>query len=62
MRFNHYYISQRREKYAMQEYASLNRPKADLCRDCEGYCQSQCPYGVSIYALLNFAHSCLTMT
>lgn len=60
MRFNHYYVAQRREKYAMKEYAALERPKADLCQDCEGYCQSYCPFGVPIHALLNIAHSNLT--
>jgi predicted aldo/keto reductase-like oxidoreductase len=61
MRFNHYFVAQHREKYAMQEYAALDRPNADLCQDCPGYCQRHCPYGVQIHALLNIAHTNLTL-
>jgi predicted aldo/keto reductase-like oxidoreductase len=61
MRFNHYFVAQHREKYAMQEYASLRRPKADLCQNCMGYCETSCPYGVHIHALLNIAHSNLSL-
>lgn len=61
MRYNHYFGAQRREKYAMLEYAKLNSSKADLCQDCEGYCETSCPYGVPIQGLLILAHNRLTL-
>lgn len=56
MRFNHYYMGQGREKYAMQQYKLLEKNNANLCSNCAGYCETACPYGVSIHALLEIAH------
>lgn len=56
MRYNHYFVAQGQEKYAMSKYANLPGPKASLCRDCPGYCQDACPYSVPIHSLLNIAH------
>lgn len=61
MRYHHYFQAQRREKHAMQKYANLAAAKADKCRDCEGHCETSCPYGVPIQGLLNCAHQNLIL-
>jgi predicted aldo/keto reductase-like oxidoreductase len=60
-RFNHYFISQKREKYAIQKYLELAGPKTNKCLDCEGICQSACPYGVSIKTIMAIAHENLEL-
>jgi predicted aldo/keto reductase-like oxidoreductase len=59
MRYDHYFVSQGREKYAMAKYAAL-RPRADFCPSCVGHCESACPYGLPVRALLSAAHQTLT--
>lgn len=61
MRYNHYFLGQRKEKAAMREYAALPTNKADMCEGCEGYCQLSCPYGVPVQGLLMLAHRTLTL-
>lgn len=61
LRFNHYFEAQGKEKFAMKNYALLSRPKADLCANCNGQCESACPYGVPAQGLLNLAHKTLTL-
>jgi predicted aldo/keto reductase-like oxidoreductase len=61
MRYNHYFAAQGLEKSAMKKYDNLPGSKADLCSSCEGYCESECPYGVSIQALLSIAHHNLSL-
>jgi len=61
MRYNHYFEAQGQQKYAMEKYASLDTPKADLCETCSGPCQSDCPYGVPIQVLLAMAHENLSL-
>jgi aryl-alcohol dehydrogenase-like predicted oxidoreductase len=61
MRYNHYFRAQGREKSAMVKYAALPQNKADICRNCSGYCESSCPYGVPIQGLLVLADSTLTL-
>jgi predicted aldo/keto reductase-like oxidoreductase len=61
MRYDHYFTSHGREKHAMAEYAALDSQKGDRCQDCAGYCESACPYGVPVRALLAAAHSTLTI-
>jgi len=61
MRYNHYFSSQRREKYAMVKYETLSTQKADLCSQCAGHCQRSCPYNVPIQGLLTLAHRNLTL-
>ncbi len=60
MRYNHYFVAQHREKYAMQKYSGLPTAKADRCLDCEGQCEAACPFNVPIHALLCNAHHRLT--
>jgi len=60
MRFDHYFVSQGREKHAMTGYADL-RTQADVCQGCAGDCESACPYGLPIRALLCSAHQTLTL-
>jgi predicted aldo/keto reductase-like oxidoreductase len=62
MRYNHYFVAQGRQKHAMSEYKNLPGHKADLCSNCPGFCETACPYNVSIHALLNLAHKRLTLT
>jgi len=61
MRYNHYFLAQGREKYAVQKYYELPGSISDKCLDCEGFCESACPYGVSIHALLVAAHNNLSL-
>jgi predicted aldo/keto reductase-like oxidoreductase len=61
MRYNHYFDAQGKEKYAMKSYAKISGPKADLCVDCKGFCESACPYGVPIHGLLTLAHRTLSL-
>jgi predicted aldo/keto reductase-like oxidoreductase len=61
MRFNHYFEVQHREKHAIVEYANLDRPKADLCLSCQGYCEKACPYALPVRGLLARAHQSLTL-
>jgi len=61
MRYNHYFIAQSREKYAIEKYNSLQGSNAKNCMDCKGYCEEACPYSVKIQALLAVAHSNLSL-
>lgn len=61
MRYNYYFASKGREKYAMQQYQNLQGNKPDRCKDCEGYCEKACPYGVATKRLLTLAHQNLCM-
>ena len=61
MRYNHYFEAQGQEKYALQKYAELTSSKANLCKDCSGFCQSNCPYSVPIHGLLTLAHENLIL-
>jgi predicted aldo/keto reductase-like oxidoreductase len=61
MRYNHYFMAQRREKYAIQKYYELAGSRLDKCLDCEGFCETACPYGVAIHALLVAAHQNLNL-
>ncbi len=61
MRYDHYFVAQGREKHAMAEYAALTSAKADICQNCSGYCESACPYGLPVQALLSAAHQTLSL-
>lgn len=61
MRFNHYFTAQKREKYAMEQYASLNTENAQHCLNCDAPCERACPYNVNIHVLLKVAHRNLTI-
>jgi predicted aldo/keto reductase-like oxidoreductase len=56
MRYNYYFQNKGQEKYAMEKYTALEGSKADVCRDCPGYCQDACPYGVLARPMLGMAH------
>jgi aryl-alcohol dehydrogenase-like predicted oxidoreductase len=62
MRYNHYFMAQGREKYAVQKYNSLQGSKADKCIDCEGYCEVACPFGVPVKLLLAIADENLSIS
>lgn len=61
MRYQHYFMSQGREKHAMEKYAALQRTNAAVCTDCAGYCEAACPYGVKVQGLLMAAHHTLCL-
>lgn len=61
MRYNHYFMAQGREKYAINKYFKLPGSKPDVCSECEGMCEASCPYGVSIRSLLSIAHQNLSL-
>jgi predicted aldo/keto reductase-like oxidoreductase len=61
MRYQHYFMSQGREKHAMEKYAALHRTKADVCADCAGHCETACPYSVKVQGLLMAAHQTLSL-
>ena len=61
MRYNHYFVAQGQQKYAIEKYAKMEGPKAVSCETCRGFCSTQCPYGVPIQSLLNLAHLNLTL-
>ncbi len=61
MRYNHYFEAQGREKYAMAQYAAIPGVKADLCKNCPGYCEAVCPYNVPIQGMLMLAHKRLLL-
>jgi predicted aldo/keto reductase-like oxidoreductase len=56
MRYNYYFQNKGQEKYAMQKYAALPGKKADVCRDCPGFCERACPYGIDVRPMLSMAH------
>ncbi len=56
MRYNYYFQNKGQEKSAMQKYASLQGNDAGICRDCPGYCEQACPYGVQVRSMLSLAH------
>lgn len=61
MRYGHYFHGQRREKQAIQKYASLLGVTAARCLDCEGHCESACPHQVPVRSLLARVHQNLTL-
>ncbi|MBN2660729.1 MAG: aldo/keto reductase [Tannerellaceae bacterium] len=61
MRYNHYFMAQSREKYAIKKYHDLHGSNAEICMDCEGYCEASCPYSVKIQGLLTIAHHNLSL-
>jgi predicted aldo/keto reductase-like oxidoreductase len=61
LRYGHYFDAQRREKQAMQKYASLAGVGAGGCLDCDAPCEDACPYGVPARTLLTRAHLRLTL-
>jgi len=61
MRFNHYFLAQRREKEAMTRYNAIPGSRADVCGGCPGYCEKACPYGVPIQGMLILADRQLSL-
>jgi ferredoxin len=61
MRYNYYFQNKKLEKEAMQLYAKILGNNADVCKECPGYCEEACPYGVSTRSLLAIAHQNLSL-
>ncbi|MGD9346204.1 MAG: aldo/keto reductase [Candidatus Aminicenantes bacterium] len=62
MRYQHYFMSQGREKHAMAKYAALPRMNASICTGCEGHCEAACLFGVKVQGLLMAAHHTLSLS
>jgi len=62
MRYQQYFLGQRREKEAMELYAAIPGNRADACSGCAGPCETACPYKVPIQGKLLLAHDILTMS
>jgi predicted aldo/keto reductase-like oxidoreductase len=61
MRYNHYFMTQSREKFAIEKYSNLPGPNAKKCIECKGFCETACPYSVRIQDLLVIAHQNLSI-
>lgn len=61
MRYFHYFVAQGREREAMLKYADIPGARADVCGDCQGHCESACPYNVTVQGLLLLAHDQLSL-
>jgi len=61
MRYAYYFECQRREKYAIGKYDTINRQNASHCVACDAPCNDSCPYGINVQAQLLRAHSLLTL-
>jgi len=56
LRYNYYFNTKNQEKRAIEKFARLNIKKpAEVCSDCEGYCEQVCRFGVSTRSLLAIA-------
>ena len=56
LRYNYYFQAKKQEKLAIQFYNGLQGNKADICLNCEGFCEKACPHGVLARPLLAAAH------
>ena len=61
MRYNHYFETQAREKYAMVKYAEIPGVNAKECFSCTGICESACPYNLPVQGMLTMAHEQLSL-
>lgn len=61
MRYNYYFTGRKQEKYAIEQFRKLTDSRTELCADCEGFCESACPYGVAARPLISIAHQNLNM-
>jgi predicted aldo/keto reductase-like oxidoreductase len=61
MRYFHYFVAQGREREAMLKYADIPGARAEVCSDCQGHCESACPYNVTVQGLLLLAHDQLSL-
>ena len=61
MRYNYYFQNKKLEKEAMQLYAKIPGKNADVCKECQGFCEAVCPFGVTTRNLLSIAHQNLSL-
>jgi len=61
MRYNHYFDTQARERYAMAKYAEIPGANAKECFYCTGLCESACPYNLPVQGMLTMAHEQLSL-
>jgi predicted aldo/keto reductase-like oxidoreductase len=62
MRYEHYFLGQRREKEALGLYAKIPGARADACRNCPAPCESGCPHGLPVQGMLIAAHDVLSLS
>jgi len=62
LRYNYYFISHNQQKQSMNLYKNLGIKDINICNDCPGYCERNCPYGVLTRPLLAIAHQNLDFT
>jgi predicted aldo/keto reductase-like oxidoreductase len=60
LRYQQYFVGQRREKEAMGYYAAIPGARAEACRDCAAPCEAACPYGVPVQGMLLVADDTLS--
>lgn len=56
LRYNYYFQAKQQEKLAIQFYNELQGSKADICINCEGFCEKACPHEVLARPMLAAAH------
>ena len=61
LRYNYYFQAKKQEKTAIQYYSEMKGHKADICINCEGFCEKACPHGVLARPLLAAAHRNLSL-
>lgn len=60
MRYNYYFQAKGRQKEAMELFQALPEKGPEVCKDCEGYCEDACPYGVATRGILTLAYQNLS--
>jgi len=61
MRYFYYYAAQGWEREALFKYAQIPGVRAEVCQDCQGFCEPACPYKMSIQGMLLLAHNQLSL-
>jgi predicted aldo/keto reductase-like oxidoreductase len=62
LRYNYYFHVKKQEKRAIEKFSKLTSSKpAEVCSNCEGYCEQVCPFGVSTRSLLTLAQQNLEL-
>jgi predicted aldo/keto reductase-like oxidoreductase len=55
LRYNYYFQAKGKQKEAMEMFRRLEGANPDVCKDCAGYCEDACPYGVATRGILVMA-------
>jgi predicted aldo/keto reductase-like oxidoreductase len=60
LRYNYYFQAKGRQKEAMEMFRRLPGAQTYACKNCEGYCEDACPYGVATRGILAMAYQNLS--